>query len=212
MYALISRDKIQLPPGTVVRMPATWEDYAAMCQSRGDSAMPRLKYRPGELLLMSPLPRHGRDANLIADIVKVLLDHQEREYDAFTPITMQFPEESGIEPDYCFYIDHWQAASGKERIDWQNDPPPDLAIEIDVTSYSDVNDYLIYRVPEVWLVRSNRLEIYSLESNQYSLQSRSRYFPEFDLPAIVESAFQIAYERNTSAAVRSLRQSLESLN
>jgi len=158
--------------------------------------------------------RQGRDANLIADIViadivKVLLDYQGREYDAFTPITMQLLEESGIEPDYCFYIDNWEAVSDKDRIDWRSDPPPDLVIEIDVTSYTDVNDYLTYTVPEVWLIRGDRLESYSLQSAQYSLEQNSKYFPLIDLPAIVQFAFQIAYERNTSAAIRSPRQSLE---
>ncbi len=62
---------------------------------------------------MSPLPVHGRDVNLLADIVKALLDQDGREFDAFTPVTMMLPEESGIEPDYCFYIDNWQAVSGK---------------------------------------------------------------------------------------------------
>jgi Uma2 family endonuclease len=85
------------------------------------------------VLLMSPLAQHGRDANLIADIVKAILDHQGQEYDAFTPITMDLPETAGIEPDYCFYIDHWQAISGKKRISWVVDPPPDLIIEIDLT-------------------------------------------------------------------------------
>ena len=151
MFALVSTEKIQLPPGSVVRLPATWEDYQSLCQQRGDGSIPRIKYYDGEVLLMSPLPVHGRDANLISDIVKALLDRDEREYDAFTPVTMTLPEESGIEPDYCFYIDNWQAVSGKKRIDWQNDPPPDLVIEIDVTSYSDVQDYLPYRLPEVWL-------------------------------------------------------------
>ena len=73
---------------------------------------------------------------------------------------MQLPEESGIEPDYCFYIDHWDAVSGKERIDWRSDLPPDLVLEIDITSYSDVQDYLPYRVPEVWLFRRRQLLIY----------------------------------------------------
>jgi Uma2 family endonuclease len=119
-----------------------------------------MKYHTGEVLLMAPLPKHGRDASLIADNIKVLLDHQGCEYDAFTPVTMELPQESGIDPDYCFYIDHWQAISGKERIDWRNDPPPDLVLEIDVTSYSDVQDYLPYRVPEVWLFRNKELVMY----------------------------------------------------
>jgi Uma2 family endonuclease len=60
---------------------------------------------------MSPLPKHGRDVSLVADIIKVLLDAAGREYDAFTPVTMQLPDESGIEPDYCFYIDQNQWVS-----------------------------------------------------------------------------------------------------
>jgi len=154
MYALISREKICLPAGAVVRMPATWQDYQHLCEQRGDGSIPRIKYRHGEVVLTSPLPVHGRDANLLADIVKALLDHDGREYDAFTPVTMTLPEESGIEPDYCFYIDNWQAVSGKTRIDWRTDPLPDLVIEIDVTSYSDVEDYLPYQVPEVWLLKN----------------------------------------------------------
>ena len=150
MFAIVSPEKIYLPPGTVVQMPATWENYQSLCQQRGDGSIPRLKYRTGEVLLMSPLPKHGRDASRIADMIIVLLDYNGREYDSFTPVTMELPEESGIEPDYCFYIDNWEAVSGKERIDWRVDPPPDLVLEIDVTSYSDVNDYLPYRVPEIW--------------------------------------------------------------
>ena len=163
MFALVSPDRIQLPPGAIVRLPATWQDYQALCQQRGDDSIPRMKYRDGEVLLMSPLPKHGRDASLIADIIKVLLDYTGREYDSFTPVTMELPEESGIEPDYCFYIDHWEAVSGKERIDWSSEPPPDLVLEIDVTSYSNINDYLPYRVPEVWLFRKKQLLIYQLQ-------------------------------------------------
>jgi Uma2 family endonuclease len=193
----------------VVRLPASWEEYENLCQQRGDGSIPRIKYRNGEVLLMSPLPAGGRDANLLAEIVKALLDRDEREYDAFTPVTMTLPPESGIEPDYCFYIDNWQAVSGKKRIDWQQYPPPDLAIEIDVTSYSDVADYLPYRVPEVWLFKKQQLLIYQLQGTDYQLQTHSRYFPEFDLQSAVATCVQIAYDRNTSAAIRHLKQQLE---
>jgi Uma2 family endonuclease len=208
MFALVSSEKIQLPAGSVVRLPATWQEYQSLCQQRGDGSIPRIKYRNGEVLLMSPLPVHGRDANLLADIVKALLDCDGREYDAFTPVTMTLPEESGIEPDYCFYIDNWQAVSGKKRIDWGQDPPPDLVIEVDVTSYSDVEDYLPYRVPEVWLFKNQTLQIYQLQIADCKLQTQSRYFPEFDLQSAIASCIQIAYERNTSAAIRHLKQQL----
>ncbi|MEC4817910.1 MAG: Uma2 family endonuclease [Scytonema sp. PMC 1069.18] len=161
------------------------------------------------LLLLAPLPKHGRDAHLIANVITTLLDHIGQEYDAFTPVTMELPEESGIEPDYCFYIDHWQAVSGKERIDWRNDPPPDLVLEIDVTSYSDVNDYLPYQVPEVWLWRKNQLSVYGLQGTEYLNQAGSRYFPNIDVGMVISCCLQVAYDRNTSAAIRELKQRLE---
>jgi len=209
MFALVSPEKIQLPGGAVVRLPATWQDYQMLCQQRGDGSIPRIKYHTGEVLLMSPLPKHGRDAHLIANIITTLLDHSGREYDAFTPVTMTLPDTYGIEPDYCFYIDHWQAVSGKERIDWMNDPPPDLVLEIDVTSFSDVNDYLPYRVPEVWLFSKNQLLVYQLQSSKYLSQTRSRYFPDINLLDVVSRCLQVASERNTSTAIRELKQQLE---
>ncbi|MGL5075657.1 MAG: Uma2 family endonuclease, partial [Waterburya sp.] len=111
MYAVISPDKIEIPPGSVLMMPGNWSDYEAFSQQLGDRSIPRLKYRPGELWLMSPLPEHGRNASLIADIIKAILDYLGKEYESFTPITMSLPQRSGIEPDYCFYIDNWQAVS-----------------------------------------------------------------------------------------------------
>jgi Uma2 family endonuclease len=209
MFALVSPEKIQLPPGSVVRLPATWQEYQSLCDQRGDGSIPRIKYRDGEVLLMSPLPVHGRDAHLLAHIVITLLDNDDREYDAFTPVTMTLPEESGIEPDYCFYIDNWQAVSGKKRIDWRQDPPPDLVIEIDVTSYSDVQDYLPYRVPEVWLFKKQQLLIYQIQEEDYQLQTQSRYFPDFDLQSAIARCVQIAYDRNTSAAIRDLKGRLD---
>jgi Uma2 family endonuclease len=208
MFALVSPERVQLPVGAVVRLPATWQDYQRLCQQRGDSSIPRIKYCSGEVLLMSPLPKHGRDAHLIANVITTLLDHLEQEYDAFTPVTMELPDESGIEPDYCFYIDHWQEVSGKNPIDWTTDPPPDLVLEIDVTSYSDINDYLAYKVPEVWLFRKNQLLVYQLQGTEYLSKTQSRYFPNIDLSDVISLCLQVAYERNTSRAIRELKRLL----
>ncbi len=209
MFAVVTSEKIYLPPGTVIRLPGSWQDYQALSQQLGDRSIPRIKYRPGEILLMSPLPIHGRLANVIADVVKVLLDYLERDYEAFTPITMELPEASGIEPDYCFYIDNWTAVAGKDRINWAVDPGPDLAIEIDVTSYTDVNDFLPYRVPEVWIFKKNNLIIYNLDGDRYSVKTNSRFFPNINVSEIITESLQITSERNTSTAIRQLRQKLK---
>jgi Uma2 family endonuclease len=208
VYAVISPDRISIPPGSVMRIPGSWEDFCQLRDSRGDGSIPRLKYHSGEILLMSPLPRHGREANIIADIVKVLLDSKGRNYEAFTPITMELPEVSGIEPDYCFYIDNWQAIVGKDRIDWKVDPAPDLVIEIDVTSYTSELDFLPYNVPEVWLFKKYRLTIYQLEDGKYAVSNNSRYFPDFPLQESIDLCFLNANEKGTGAAINELRRSL----
>ncbi len=208
MFALVSRDRIELPPGTVMRLLGTWQDYITLSEQRGHKSIPRMKYRDGEILFMSPLPIHGQGANLLGDIAKVILAHLEQEYNAYTPVTMTLPEMYGIEPDICFYIDNWQFSSGKERIDWQVDPPFDLVIEMDVTSYSKIDDYLPFKVPEVWMFRDKQLRIYGLENDAYVLQERSRFFPEIPILEIVAECVQITSERSTSAAIRALRQRL----
>lgn len=208
MFAVVTPEKIQLPPGTVMRLLGNWQDYKTLKQQLGDRPFPRLKYRHGELFLMSPLPDHGRKAAILANIVRVILEHLGKEYDEFTPITLELPEESGIEPDYCFYIDNWQAVSGKARINWTIDPPPDLVIEVDIASYTDVNDYLPYRVPEIWLLKGEELSIYRLQENSYQVVYRCAYFPIIKIIPLVRSCLQTAYQRNTSTAVRELRRKL----
>jgi Uma2 family endonuclease len=205
---VISPDQLQVPVGAVLRIPATWQEYQTIAAQRGSRSIPRLKYQLGELWLMSPLAVHGRDAHLLSQIVITLLDHQQRDHDAFTSITMDLPEESGIEPDYCFYIDNWEAVSGKDRINWQQDPPPDLVIEVDVTSYTNIADYLPYRVPEVWIWKRKVLTIYQLQGNKYSAQSCSGLFPGLELQGLIDRCFRDTSDRNTSFAIRNLRQEL----
>ena len=205
---IISPEQLKLPAGAVLRLPATWLDYQQLTQQRGKGSLPRIKYRHGEVLLRSPMAAHGRDASWLGQVVMTLLDHDGREYDAFSPITMTVPESSGLEPDYCFYIDNWPAISGKQRINWQQDPPPDLAIEVDVTSYSDIADYLPYQVPEIWLWKRPSLNLYQLQNGVYVPHNQSRFFPAIDLPQIIQTVMQETGDRNSSFAIRNLRQRL----
>jgi len=202
MNTVITPERIELPPGAVLKLLGNWQDYQRLLLQLGDRTIPRIKYRHNEIFLMAPLPGHGKKASLLASVVITLLDHLNRVYDSFTPITMSLSEVSGIEPDYCFYIENWQKVQGKDRIDWHNDPPPDLAIEIDVTSYTDINDYLPYRVPEVWLLKNNQLLVYRLQGESYVL-GESGYFP--NVSEIVRQCLQIASEQTTSEAIRWLR-------
>ncbi|NEQ22991.1 MAG: Uma2 family endonuclease [Microcoleus sp. SIO2G3] len=195
---IVKPDTIELPAGAVVRVPGTWQDYQTLLEHLGDRTSPRVKYRNGELLLMVPLPEHGKQLDIIVDMVKVLLRHRELRFDSYHETTMDLPEHSGVIPDHFFYIGELPVV-GKRRIDWRNDPPPDLAIECDVTSFTSVDDYLPYRVSELWIVRRQRIEIYQFQDERYILVEQSQFFGGFDLNAIFTECIRDAYQLGSGA-------------
>jgi Uma2 family endonuclease len=96
----------------------------------------------------------------------------------------------------------------KDRITWGVDPAPDLVIEVDVTSFTDIADYAPYQVPEVWSWKQQQLLIYHWSSTGYQLQPTSRYCPRLNVSQLTADYLQIARNQSTSAALRNLRQQL----
>ena len=81
-----------------------------------------------------PLPEYESDKEIISDLVKALLEELDRECWCLGSTTLKKPTEHGLEPDQCFYIQHEAAVRGKKCLDLASDPPPDLALEVDLTS------------------------------------------------------------------------------
>ena len=50
---------------------------------------------------MAPLPKHGKDSDVLSDLVKALLRHQGRDWESLDPITLKRFGEAGVEPDCC---------------------------------------------------------------------------------------------------------------
>jgi Uma2 family endonuclease len=87
----------------------------------------------------------------------------------------------GLESDNCYYITNEPLVREREEIDLSVDPPPDLSIEIDITS-SSINRLSIsaaLRVPEVWRHDSDSPKFFGLtEAGDYEQIDRSRAFPQ----------------------------------
>ncbi|MEP0900346.1 Uma2 family endonuclease [Leptolyngbya subtilissima AS-A7] len=81
---------------------------------------------------------------------------------------------------------------GNLEFDLDRDPPPGLALEVDLTSKS-LDRFLIYArldVPEIWCYDSGVLTIYLLEGDRYEVSEQSQVFPTLDiqaLPQLIES-------------------------
>jgi Uma2 family endonuclease len=92
------------------------------------------------------------------------------------------------------------------------DPPPDLAIEVDLTSLTKIDDYLQSAIPEVWIYRAGNLHIYQFSDSFYSEVNTSQLFPEFPVKAIVPRSVSRAWEAGSSVALREVEQSFNDPN
>jgi Uma2 family endonuclease len=94
-----------------------------------------------------------------------------------------------LEPDQCFYIENEPLVRGRDELDLTHDPPPDLVIEVDITSPSRrrLPLYQALKVPEVWVWRADALTVYVLAKNGiYEERSESAMLPGFPLSSAVE--------------------------
>ncbi|GAB4140937.1 MAG: Uma2 family endonuclease [Cyanobacteria bacterium J069] len=207
---------LRLSPGSHLLVSAvTWGQYDALLEELGaDRQIPRINYCNGTLELMSPLPAHERPHRIIAYIVTAILDVQGRAWEDFGSSTFKKPQQAGLEPDTCFYIQNAARVRGNLRIDLTTDPPPDLAIESDATSKTTLDAYAAIGVPEVWIYEDDSLRIHLLQAEGYVESATSLVFPDLNLLELIPQRVQQAFQVGTSQMLRDLRQQLppQSLN
>ena len=179
---LLEVKRIIVPPGqTVVLDGVSWQEFEAILEDLGESRGSRVAYDRGKLEIMTPLPEHEVNKEYISDFVKILLEELDIE---FCPLgSTTFKNQSmfkGIEPDSCFYIQNEATVRGKDRLDLTV-PPPDLALEIDITNRTHLEIYQSLGVPELWRYERGKLQILLLVDGKYIESESSSNFPNFSL-------------------------------
>jgi len=201
---------LNLSPGSHVLInKVSWQDYENLLDELGKTRHhPRINYYHGTLELMAPLPAHERPNRIIAYIVTVMLDSQNRDWEDFGSTTFKKSPEVGLEPDTCFYIKNATQVRPNLRMNMSIDPPPDLAIESDVTSKTTLKAYAILGVSEVWIYENDRLKIFVLQKQGYNETLNSLIFPDFNLVEMIPNLIKQAFQIGTSQMLREFRRSL----
>jgi Uma2 family endonuclease len=170
----------------------SWQQFENILKDLGDKRAARIAYDNGTLEIMTPLPEHESYKEIIGDLVKDIAEELDIDYDSFGSTTWRREiKMAGVEPDNCFYFQNEPLIRGRIDLNLLQDPPPDLALEIDVTSKS-LNRFPIYArlgVPELWCYDSNALKIYHLEDGKYIESQQSIVFPNLtiqELPQLIE--------------------------
>jgi Uma2 family endonuclease len=208
MVVQIPVQRIEIPPGQhVLLQDVSWQEFEAILEDLGDHRSSRLAYDNGILDIAMPLPEHEDDEEIIGDLIKALLEELDIEFRSLGSTTFKDPAIlKGLEPDRCFYIKSEARIRGKKRLDLSIDPPPDLVLEIDITSRTYPNIYKALKIPELWRFDRGVLQINVLQNGEYIVVSESPNFP--GLPLIEKIPLYLEQSRiaGRNAVLKAFRQ------
>lgn len=181
----------------------TWQTYETLLKELSDRRL-RLTYYRGNLEIMTPSPEHEFYKILIGRFAETLAEELKINIYPLGSTTFKRPENSGAEPDQCFYIQNIKAIKGKKRLDLSKDPAPDLVIEIDITSSSQnrLDVYADLGVSEIWSYNGKSFTVMHLENQQYIVSQQSLAFPNIPIQEIarfLEQATNMEYLELVSA-------------
>jgi Uma2 family endonuclease len=165
---------------TVLLHNISWELYESLLAAHEECPVPRFTYDRGCLEIMSPSLEHETLKAAIALLVN--LAAEEKRINLFGCASTTFRRRDlakGFEPDTCFYGKNRHRIQGKRKVDLRMDPPPDLVIEIDITSpsMSKLPIMAAIGVPELWLYDSSGWRIFTLRRAKYTEQAESSILP-----------------------------------
>lgn len=200
--------QIDVPPGQrLLLRDVSWQEFEAILDEMGENRASRVAYSGGILEIMSPLPEHEKPKVILGDLVKILLDELGMDWEPYGSTTLRQQERAaGIEPDDCFYIQNAARMIGIRRLDLTVDPPPDLAIEIDVTSRTQLDAYEALQVPEIWRYEGGKLTISVLQDGVYVDSAVSPTFPTVSIAEVIPQFMSQGLTAGVSSTLRSFRQ------
>jgi Uma2 family endonuclease len=185
-----------------------WRTYSRFLHVFAEQPGFHLTYDRGELEIMSPRPELDDDGRTLGDLVFVLTEELNLPLKRGGSTTLRRRrKQRGIEADECFWIANAHRMAGRRHLDLRRDPPPDLAIEVDVThsSLDRFGIYAVLKVPEVWRLDGDVLTFHVLgEDGTYRAADRSRAFPEIT-PADLVGFLQRARQAGDENVVRQFR-------
>jgi Uma2 family endonuclease len=185
-----------------------WQTYTRLLRAFAERPGVRLTYDRGVLEIMSPLHEHESDADLLGRFVVVLTEELGLPIKAGRSTTLRRRRRRrGLEPDHSWWIANEPQVRGKRRISLRVDPPPDLAVEVDVASSSlrRLSIYAALGVPEVWRLDDQGLTFHVLQPDgRYVAGTHSRAFP-FVAPADLMAFLPLRASLDENAVVRQFR-------
>ena len=192
---------------SVVLRGISWKMYRKL-RKLSENRNIRMTYDQGDLEIMSPSRAHEVIAAFLGTLIDVWAIELDVAIVACRTMTIRRADlDRGFEPDNCYYVQHEPQMWEKKRINFKTDPPPDLAVEVEVSRklLDKMGIYASFRVPELWCWSRNALKVFELsKEGQYVSRDTSICFPKLPVAKIEETVRQLEAVHRTTLA-RSFR-------
>ena len=148
-----------LPEKRVALDNISWQNYEQILNALGENRAARVHYYQGILEIMTPLEAHESSSENIGILIHILTEELNLNIKSLASTTLKIPDKNtGAEPDKCYYKKKEPAVRGK-TVNLNQDPPPDLVLEVDITN-TDINKKQLYQdiqVPKFWRYNGKKL-------------------------------------------------------
>ncbi len=192
----------------VLLQGVAWETYRVLRESPANYCV-RMTYDRGEMEIMSPSKSHERYAYLIGRLIDVWTEELSIDIQSCRTMTCRREDlDRGLEPDNCYYVRHERRMRRKTELDLSIDPPPDLAVEVEVSrpAIDKLPIYAAFGVPELWRFEGRSILVFELDAaGRYEPREESVCFPRFPVAQAVK-VLQKVHAASETALVRSFRQ------
>ncbi len=199
---------IPTPQAGVLLKNISWQTYESLVNELAQQRGIRLTYDRGTLEIMTPSAPHEGNKQILGRFVETVTEELNVEIRSLGSLTCRREDlERGLEPDQCYYIENEEDVRSLNQINLNQDPPPDLVIEIDITS-SSINRMELYAslgVPELWRYDGARLIFYQLEGQEYVEREVSPHFP-FLSPTEIMGFVEMQKDVGETSMIRGFRQ------
>ena len=189
----------------VVIRGLSWEAYLQILHALPQSRASRLTYDDGVLEITMPLEDHAFSSRLIERFILTLVELLGMRLKTMGSTTMNYPHlKKGAEPDNAYYIQNQPLVKGR-NVNFAQDPPPDLVVEVDIT-HTDIQKNQFYAsigIPEFWRFNGRVWRIYQLQEGVYVEVEASPTFPR--VPKELLYQFLEQAREDEIKAVQSLR-------
>ena len=176
----LNTESLSIGEQRVILRGLSWDGYLQILNALPQSRGSRLTYDDGILEITVPLELHEFSGRLIERFIWTLVELMGLKIKTMGSTTMNYPNlKKGAEPDNAYYIQNQPLVKGRE-VDFSQDPPPDLVIEVDIT-HTDIAKNQFYAslgVPEFWRFNGKVWRIYQLQEKVYVEVEVSPTFPQ----------------------------------